>query len=320
MILYFAPLEGLTDAIYRKVHHDTFAGVSKYFMPFISPSRSLSFTLRQRSDLSPAQNASVPAVPQILARDPECFLGAANMLRDAGYPEVNLNLGCPSGTVTAKGKGAGMLRDRDALARFLDAIYARSPLPVSIKTRVGYESIQEWPALFSLFCQYPVRELILHPRTCREFYSGAPHRELFRDALEKAPFPLVYNGDIFTQAEGVAFCRQHPGAGALMLGRGMAANPALAQAILGGQKLTLSSLRDFHDRLYAAYCRAWPESAAVGRMHGIMHYLLFAFEDAEKPARAIRKSTTPDAYSDAVGQLFSQCRLKDVPLFIPPGS
>ena len=129
MILYFAPLEGFTDAIYRRVHHACFGGVDKYFMPFISPSESLSFTSRQQADFSPTENDGVPAVPQILAKDPNRFLIMSRLLRDAGYTEVNLNLGCPSGTVTAKGKGAGMLRDPDALSRFLDAVFTKAPMP-----------------------------------------------------------------------------------------------------------------------------------------------------------------------------------------------
>ena len=182
MRIYYAPLEGLTDAIYRRVHHATFSGIEKYFMPFISPSSSLSFTSRQQSDIDPKENMGVPAVPQILCKDAGLFLEMAKLLLDAGYTEVNLNLGCPSGTVTAKGKGAGMLKDQDVLARFLDIIYAKSPLPVSLKTRCGYESPDEWPRLLNLFLCYPIHEWILHPRTWREFYNGAPHRDFFFEA------------------------------------------------------------------------------------------------------------------------------------------
>ena len=90
MKLYFAPMEGFTDAVFRRVHRRMFPGVEKYFMPFISPSASLSFTKREMYDLSPEANAGVPAVPQILAKDPDHFLGAARMLRDIGYTEINL--------------------------------------------------------------------------------------------------------------------------------------------------------------------------------------------------------------------------------------
>ncbi len=318
MKLYFAPMEGFTDVIYRRVHYAVFGGVDKYFMPFISPSQSLSFTSRQQADFSPRENAGVPAVPQVLANDPDRFLDMACLLRDAGYAEVNLNLGCPSGTVTAKGKGAGMLRDPDALARFLDAVYAKAPLPVSLKTRAGWESPDEWPRLLDIFCRYPVHEWILHPRTCREFYHGAPHRDFYRQAVEKAPFPVIYNGDLLCAADCRAFAESDPGGDGWMLGRGMITNPALAQTIRGGQRLTLEALRAFHDRLYFEYLKNWPAHAAVGRMHGLMGYMIQAVDCPASVRRALRKATTADEYSDAAARLFAESTLLDDPRFIPP--
>ena len=147
MQVYFAPLEGVTDSIYRRAHHAMFGGVEKYFIPFISPSESLTFSSREQRAIDPRENAGVPVVPQLLTRDADRFAAMTKLLSDCGYREVNLNLGCPSGTVTAKGKGSGMLRDLGALRAFLDAIFASSALPISIKTRIGYQSIDEWGAL-----------------------------------------------------------------------------------------------------------------------------------------------------------------------------
>ena len=318
MKLYFAPLEGFTDVIYRRVHHAVFGGVEKYFMPFISPSQSLSFTSRQQADFDPKENAGVPAVPQILAKDADRFLDMALLLRDVGYTEINLNLGCPSGTVTAKGKGAGMLRDPDALARFLDEVYAKAPLPISLKTRAGWESPDEWPLLLDIFCRYPVHEWILHPRTCREFYHGTPHRDFYGQAVEAAPFPVIYNGDLLCEADCRAFAESDPGGAGWMLGRGLLTNPALAQTIQGGEQLTLESLRAFHDRLYYEYLKYWPEHAAVGRMHGLMGYLLYAVDCPAPIRRALRKATTAEEYTDAAARLFSESTLLDDPCFIPP--
>ena len=315
MRIYFAPLEGLTDAIYRRVHHATFGGVDKYFMPFISPSTSLSFTSRQQADIDPRENAGVPAVPQILCKDAGLFLEMTKLLRDAGYAEVNLNLGCPSGTVTAKGKGAGMLKDSDALARFLDEIYSKAVLPVSLKTRCGYESIDEWPRLLDIFLCYPVHEWILHPRTYREFYGGRPHRDFFLEAAAKAPFPVVYNGDLFRVSE----CREMNRFD-LMLGRGLAVNPALAQEAQGGEGLTLDSLLLFHDRLYREYLKWWPEHAVIGRMHGVMYYLIQALDCPAPVKRALKKSADTAAYTDAVRRVFTESAITQDIHFTPPGT
>lgn len=318
MQIDFAPLEGMTDALYRRVHRATFRGIRRYYMPFVSPARSLSFTSRQQFDLSPGQNAGMPVVPQVLCRDDQLFAEMAKLLRDAGYDEVNLNLGCPSGTVTAKGKGAGMLRDPDALRFFLDGVFALSPLPVSLKTRIGFASAEEWPALLDIIVQYPVKEWILHPRTGKEQYRGMPHRECYGQALARAPFPVIYNGDLFTAQDCREFFRQFPDAPGIMVGRGIAVNPALAQAAQGEEGLTLDALRLFHDRLYREYRRAWPETAAVGRMHGIMAYLIQAVDCPDGAVRALRRSTRGDEYEDAACQVFSQAKIRERICFTPP--
>jgi len=127
MNYYFAPMEGITDSIYRAVHHRHFSGVTRYYMPFISPTVHRTLTPRETRELPKADSVAFEAVPQLLTKISEDFLWAAGICRDLGYNEVNLNLGCPSGTVTAKGKGAGMLRDKDHLRQFLDDIYAAAP-------------------------------------------------------------------------------------------------------------------------------------------------------------------------------------------------
>lgn len=318
MKLYFAPMEGLTDAIYRRVHRELFDGVDQYYMPFVSPAKSLSFTGRVQFDLSPAQNRGMPVVPQVLGKDATLILDMGRLLRDAGYPEMNVNLGCPSGTVTGKGKGAGMLRNLDSLSSFLDMLFACPPLPISLKTRIGFSSIEEWPALLSLICQYPVHEWILHPRTSAEFYSGDPHWACYAQALEKARFPVVYNGDVFTLSQARTFSQAFPRAPGLMLGRGLAANPALAQEIRGGEALNLEMIRTFHDRLYREYLKYWPESAVVGRMHGIMQYLMQALDCPSPVCRALKRATSAADYTDAAAQVFAQSALRENPHFTPP--
>lgn len=316
MRLYFAPLEGVTDGIFRRVHHATFGGVDKYFIPFVSPSQSLSFSVRENSELSPKANQGVPTVPQVLAREANLVVAMSRFLGDAGYQEINLNLGCPSGTVTGKGKGSAMLKDLDALRRFLDEVYAHAALPVSIKTRIGFDTDEGWSQLFALFSQYPVAELIVHPRTRAQAYTGTAWREVCTDA-EKSLVPFAYNGDLFTAEDCQRLLMDYPSVSALMLGRGLAANPALAQQLKGGEAITLDALRTFHDRLYRAYAQSWPEVAVVGRMHLIMQYLSHCFQDPEKPRKAIRRATTIDEYDQAVHGLFDQCRLKDQPAYVP---
>ena len=239
MTLYFAPLEGVTDAVFRRIHHECFPGVSKYFIPFISPTQNLAFTSRDWAAIAPENNIGVPAVPQLLAKDAALFLWAAQALCDMGYPEVNLNLGCPSGTVTAKGKGSGLLADVPALERLLDGIFEKPPIPVSIKTRIGYARVEEWDRLLDVFARYPIHELIIHPRTRAEFYRGTPHADAFAKAYGTLGMPLCYNGDLFSEADCLELTRHFPNTHALMLGRGLIANPAFSPPIRQNIRRTL---------------------------------------------------------------------------------
>ena len=172
-------MEGITDSIYRQLHHKFFPGIHRYYTPFFSPTIHRSLTQKERRELQPASALDFAVVPQILTKNPEDFIWMAQQCQEAGYSEVNLNLGCPSGTVTAKGKGAGALRDLDSLDLFLDAVFRASPLPVSVKTRIGFSSSEEFPKLLDIFNRYPVRELIIHPRTRAAFYKGQVDMDCF---------------------------------------------------------------------------------------------------------------------------------------------
>ncbi|MCI6375843.1 MAG: tRNA-dihydrouridine synthase family protein [Clostridiales bacterium] len=313
--VYFAPMEGITDATFRRVHHARFSGVSKYFIPFISPTQNLRLTARELAAVAPEQNAGVPAVPQVLVKDAQLALWAVRTLADMGYAEVNLNFGCPSGTVTAKGKGAGMLADVPHLERFLGELYAHTPLPVSVKARIGITSPAEFERLLPLLCAYPISELILHPRTRAQFYKGQPHRELFAQALSSCPVPLCYNGDLFTPGACEEFMDEYPRTRALMLGRGLVANPALAQTLAGGEPLTAVALRDFHDELEAEYLALYPAHIVLGRLREVMKHAACCFEDAHRPLKAIRKAATLSAYREAVSRLFDACPLRENPGF-----
>ena len=179
MKLYFAPLEGITDHIYRRLHRRYFPGVDMYFTPFLSPTQNHIFPPRELRQIAPENNAGVPLTPQLLTKDAGDFLWAANALADMGYEEVNLNVGCPSGTVTAKGKGAGLLADLDSLRRLLDGIFAAVPMKVSVKTRLGVRDPAEFGPILDIYNDYPISELIIHARTAKEMYEGPVHPDAF---------------------------------------------------------------------------------------------------------------------------------------------
>ena len=309
MDIRLAPMEGVTDAVHRRVQQRLFGGVDKYYIPFITPSVHRVFTTRDLRAIAPENNEGVPCIPQLLTRDAELFLWAAQELAELGYDEVNLNTGCPSGTVTAKGRGSGMLRDPDGLRSFLDAIFAASPLPISIKTRIGFYDAAEWPVLLGIFRDYPMKELTIHPRTRNEFYKGGVHDDCFAAAAQ-AGLPLVYNGNLFCPADCAALQERYPDM-PLMIGRGLIANPALGRVLHGGKPATHEELRYYHDVLMEEYSREYPASTVHSRMREHMKYLSCCFEDSRKALKALRKSN-PATYPAAAAMLF------DLPLCADP--
>lgn len=301
MRYYFAPMEGLTDSIYRRLHHQYFGGVDSYYMPFLSPTVHRCLTHREERELPYADSVAFRAVPQLMTKVPEDFLWAAAQCRDRGYDEVNLNLGCPSGTVVSKGKGAGMLAEPAALERFLDAVFKDTPLPISLKTRLGITDPDEFPPLLEIFNRYPIKELIIHPRVRKQFYSGNVDIDLFRYAADNSNNPLCYNGDLTSRSDIGGFSRQFPQIEAVMLGRGLIADPGM----LTETGTTLSALESFHDALLEEYQSAFGGSRnAMFRLKENWSYLLPRFENTEKIAKRLRKTTDLAEYKSIVSEIF----------------
>lgn len=305
-----APLEGVTTLWYRQAHRKWFGGVTRYYTPFISPTKEHVFTKRELREIAPAANAGLPLVPQLLTRSAEDFLWAASALADMGYGEVNLNLGCPSGTVCAKGKGAGFLAAPEELDRFLEAVFARCPVAVSIKTRLGTEDPAEFDHLLEIYDQYPVRRLIIHPRVRKDQYRGRPRLAAFRDAAGRSRAPVSYNGDVCTPADAEAVQARFPGVGAVMLGRGLVGDPALARKLAGGPPASRAELEGFTAELYEAYSSGYgSRHSAVPRMKELWSFLICLFRDGGKHAKAIRKAKSPAEYEDRAAAVFRELEL-----------
>ena len=305
MEYYFAPMEGITGAQFRQIHHSLFPGVDKYYIPFLSPTQDHVFTPRDLRAVLPEHNQGFHAVPQLLTRNAQDFLWAAGALADMGYEEVNLNLGCPSGTVTAKGKGAGLLGRREELERMLDGIFAAPPTAISLKTRLGMEDPEEFPALLELFSRYPVSLLIIHPRVRQDFYRRPVRMDSFRFALDHYRGPICFNGGLLTPEDCAAFTREFPQVDRVMLGQGLLTDPALVRRLRGGPAASREELRQFHDALYRTYLELFASQRnAAFHMKELWHYLSHRFQGPEKALKAIRKASTPQAYDAGVEQMF----------------
>lgn len=306
MKYYFAPMEGLTDRIYRDIHARFFPGLDRYYTPFFSPTMHHSLTNKEARELPMAEETPVCTIPQILTKSPEDFLWMANLCAERGYTEVNLNAGCPSGTVTAKGKGAGMLANTEELDRFLEQVFTSSPLPVSVKTRIGVQASEEWPAILEVYNRYPIKELTVHSRVRKAFYAGTVEEDCFRYAVEHSKNPLCYNGDLNTKEDIDRVQKDYPEVEAVMIGRGLIARPDM----LSTDKADSQKLIAFYDALLEAYLIAFGGSRnAMFRLKEHWHYLLPCFADSEKLGKKLRKTTDLQEYRTISREILSLPRI-----------
>ena len=304
----FAPLEGLTDSIYRRLHHKYFGGVDRYFTPFFSPTVHRALTPREARELPSADSLGFCVVPQLLTKVPADFLWMAGVCRDQGYTEVNLNAGCPSGTVTAKGKGSGMLRDLDSLDAFLYTVFSSAPLPVSVKTRIGFDSAEEFAAILKIYNRYPLKELIIHPRVRKDFYNGSVDMDSFRYALQESKAPVCYNGSLRTKSEIAAFSAKFPSVDSIMLGRSLIADPGM----LTPAGTTATALEKFHGELLEEYTREFGGTRnAMFRLKENWHYWLCKFDGAEKLGKRLRKATDVGEYKAVTWEIFHNLPMRN---------
>lgn len=307
MKYYMAPLEGITGYIYRNAYSTYFEKFDKYFTPFLAPhGEKEKLTHRERNDVAPENNEGLYVVPQILTNKSGEFIRVAKYLQALGYHEVNLNLGCPSGTVVTKYKGAGFLAKPEELKQFLTEIFDGLDMRISIKTRIGMYDTSEFAELLDIFEQFPLEELIIHPRLRQEFYTGQSHREVFHEAAMRSAKKLCYNGDLFLKKHLDDFAKDEPRVERVMIGRGMLRNPGLLQLAKTGSMPDKALIKAFHDKLYHDYRDVMPgDRPTLFKMKELWLYMgtLFTGWD-EGYAKQIRKCNCLTDYEQIVKQIF----------------
>lgn len=323
MKIYMAPLEGVTGFVFRNAYEEFYGKgrVDKYFIPFISPNKSKGYTTREQNDIRPEHNVGINTVPQIMANDPGLFLEATSMLNDMGYREINLNLGCPSGTVVSKFRGAGFLARPLELDSFLDKVLSSPVMKnmlMSVKTRTGLNSHEEFRLLLEIYNDYPFSEVIIHPRVRTDYYKNTPDMEIFKWAVEESRNPVCYNGDIFTIEDYTRFTELCPEVDRIMLGRGFVGNPGIIGQI--GHKETpqgseedgvksADTLKRFTDRLLNDYIRVMDnEVNAMHKMKEVWIYINQFNPGNEKAFKKIKKSHRLSEYQAGVEEFVNSMK------------
>lgn len=318
MKFYLAPMEGITGYVYRSAVKKYYGdGIDRYFSPFITYHPKCVLNSHERRDLLPENNTGLNLIPQILTNRSEEFFAVSDYLcSEYGYREFNLNMGCPSGTVVSKGRGAGFLGKPDDLDRFLYEVFSGTDHAVSVKTRLGMTDLSEFDRLMDIYSKYPLAELIIHPRVRKEMYSGEPHRDVFYGSFSKGTFPLCYNGNIYNRAdyEDVTGKDGRACAGgrfvAVMCGRGMISDPALIAQLSGrisdSEAQDVHRLKAFHDMVVEGYTEAFQGDTGyvIRKMKEIWTYMIAGFPDSARPFRELCKAQNMSAYMAAVEVIF----------------
>ncbi len=306
--LWLAPLRGLTDAEYRTAWARHFTGVDLAVAPFVTTHGGQRIKSSHVRDLLPANNCDMPVIPQILSKNPDDFVNLANHLFDLGYACVNLNLGCPFPQVANKGRGSGMLPFPERVEAFLEGTVPRLAGRMSIKTRLGRHRHDEIQDLIPIFNQYPLQEIIIHPRTGVQMYAGQPDLAAFGDCLRALAHPVIYNGDINRLSDFNRLGAQFPDVSGWMIGRGVLANPFLPGILKSGRESVereADRFYRFHDDLLESYGRRLQGPGhLLNRMKGFWKYFGERFEDSTRGRKRIHKSRTLAQYREAVHAFF----------------
>ena len=309
-VICLAPLRGLTDAIFRNTYACFFSGVDWSVTPFLTTIQGSRIKPSHVKEVWPENNQHMPIVPQIIGKSAANFIALAKVLFDLGYETLNWNLGCPFPMVAKKRRGSGLLPYPDLVDAFLNETLAQIPNRLSIKMRLGRYRPDEIDALWPILNRYPLRQIIIHPRTGVQMYDGHPDEEAFARCLTKSDHAVIYNGDITTRAVFKRLQGRFPKVNTWMIGRGLLADPFLPARIKSvalSPENSIVRLRQFHDALYAQYAGVLCGPASlVNRMKGFWLYFSRWFQDGKRILKQIHKARRADQYKAVVERVLTE--------------
>ncbi len=309
-----APLRGVTVSEFRSLYSERFGGLHSALAPFIPLVAGDRIMPKLLKDIVPTACGSVKTMPQLIGKDPQQLRVMALALQDLGYREMNLNCGCPWKFVAKKGRGSGLPENEDDFRRMLEAGCEAMPGGFSIKIRLGVKSKDTLAKRAALISQFPLLELIVHPRTGVQMYEGEVDIEAFASVLPQLTVPVIYNGDIFTVADYARIVTRFPTLAGVMLGRGLVADPTLPEQICAwetsgrGSVPTLppdyKRILSFVNELYATYrSTLFGPVPVLGRMKELWGYTHAYFENGTTVLRAVQRSNSLAEYEKAIESL-----------------
>lgn len=303
--IHFAPLQGHTDDVYRRIHHQMVGGIERYYTPFVRVEAG-DIRSKDRRDIDPKNNEGVPVIPQIIFKNLKEFDYLVNEIESLGYRTIDLNMGCPFPLQAKHGRGSGILAHPDIIEEAASAIKERPHLAFSVKMRLGWDNAEEWKPVLDILNATPLTHITLHPRTGVQQYKGEIDHEAFASFYEECRHPLIYNGDLTTLEQLHDMEERYPRLAGLMIGRGLLARPSLAKEYTEGREWRheehIRCLRSLHEKLYGQYSNIVKGDA---QLHSKLRTFWEYTEQfiGRKPYKKIMKSGNLRNYMNAIEEL-----------------
>ncbi len=308
-MIYMAPLQGFTDYVYRKIYSENFRGIHSYFIPYISIKNGVCLKKHLREVLL-ENNRQDNVVPQILIKNEEELNQLVALIKEYGYKEININLGCPYPMVTKRGKGAGLLPFPKKIESILNACFDNLDMKISVKLRSGLDSEKDIFQVIKVLNKFPLKEVIYHPRIAKQLYKGKANIELFEDINALSTNPLVFNGDVNTLADYSVLQNKFPEIDRWMLGRGLLMDPFLPEKIIN-QTNEITNQADrlwkFHEQIFTEYSTILQDDSQVlMKLAQFWTYFCYSFSPTHKAFKLIKKAKDPQKYNNAVDRIFNE--------------
>lgn len=305
--IYLAPLQGFTDFVFRKAYSEIFNCIDAFFIPYISVKNS-EILKKHLNEILPENNVQPRVIPQVLTSSPDELKFLSDVLKNYGYSEINLNLGCPYPMVTNRKMGAGLLPHPETLTEILTSFFKTPGIKLSVKMRAGLQAANEIENILPVMNQFPLTEIIFHPRVAKQLYDGEIIDSAFMFARQNLKHKLVYNGNIFS-VDDFNNCRQKfTNTNDFMLGRGVLMNPFLPCEIKGiyyPENEKCLKLTAFHKRIFELYSEKMDNYGNVlNKMKQFWIYFSYNFENQRKCFKAVNKSTSLAKFQSEVNSIF----------------
>ena len=288
-----APLQGVTDNVWRMAQHSVFGGVDAYYAPFMRVEHG-EVRRKDLRDVDPQRNQGITLIPQILACQPDHAMMKVDTLQQMGYSRIDINLGCPFPPIALHRKGSGMLAYPELAEEMFKALATVEGVEYSVKMRIGWDKNDQWRDILPLLDIIRPANIAVHPRTGKQQYKGELDIQQFEALLSASPWPVIYNGSLRTVEDIEQTLQRYPTLAGVMVGSGLAANPGMF-----APDASPDDYRRFHDLLVEGYTEQLNGGEAQLVRHLQDIWQTFLPGTSHKLFKAIRKSRTLDQYENA---------------------